>query len=622
MRILAIPKNLLEEIRIGSITDGNEEYSDENQTYLDSNIQLAKLPGRTSLNLTASDPKELVELITAKGAVDESIACLRMISSLMNLPFRKDALERSLRDSVRQDQEPNLTMLGQLIASMGLLATGARVPAAQCTRLNVPCLISWENGFGVITRSDMNGLLVAHPRLGWLEISVDEINEVSPKGIDLILVDKTNATPTETFNFGWFLPFIKRYRSSLLLVLSSSLVVQIFTLANPLLIQVIIDKVISQRSLDTLQVLGIALVAVTIFEALLSSLRTFILTDTTNRIDMRLGAEVIDHLLRLPVGFFDKRPVGELGTRLAELEKIRNFLTGEALTTIVDALFSVVYILVMALYSWLLTLVALIVIPIQVAITVVGAPLFRKQYRRAAEENAITQSHLIEVLSGIQTVKAQNVEMISRWKWQEKYSKYIARSFEKTITGTALGQTGQALQKLSQLLVLWIGAILVLQGSLSLGQLIAFRIISGYVTQPLLRLSTIWQRIQELRISFERLADIIDTPQESSDIDKSKTLLPQAEGNVKFENIDFSFTPGSELVLKNINLNVPAGTFVGVVGQSGSGKSTLMKLVSRLYSPQHGRVLIDGYDIEKPNFILFEDKLELFLKNHCYSQEA
>ena len=265
----------------------------------------------------------------------------------------------------------------------------------------------------------------------------------------------------------------------LLQVLLASFVVQLFSLANPLLIQVIIDKVITQRSLDTLQVLGIALVVVTLLEGVLGSLRTFLFSETTNRIDQRLGAEVIDHLLRLPLGYFDRRPVGELGSRIAELEKIRNFLTGTALTTFLDAAFSVIYIVVMALYSVLLTGVALAVVPIQIGLTVLGAPLFRRQYRQAAEENARTQSHLVEVLTGIQTVKAQNVEMVSRWKWQGMYSRYISRTFEKTVTGTAVNESSQVLQKLSQLLVLWVGAILVLKGDLSLGQLIAFRIISG-----------------------------------------------------------------------------------------------------------------------------------------------
>ena len=432
-----------------------------------------------------------------------------------------------------------------------------------------------------------------------LTLAPDDLTEQFPEGIELLLMERCNTTPDQKFGPGWFWPALKRYRGVLIQVLAASFVVQLFTLANPLLIQVIIDKVINQRSLDTLQVLGMALVVVTILEGVLSSLKTFLFAETTNRIDQRLGAEVIDHLLRLPLDYFDRRPVGELGTRIAELEKIRNFLTGQALTTILDAAFSVIYIAVMLIYSWLLTLIALSVLPIQIGLTVLGAPLFRRQFRAAAEENAKTQSHLVEVLTGIQTVKAQNVEMVSRWRWQKFYSQFISRTFAKTITGTALNQTSQVLQKISQLMVLWVGASLVLSGDLTLGQLIAFRIISGYVTQPLLRLSTIWQNIQELRVSFERLADVIDTSEESDEIDKSKVMLPPLEGNVRFENLSFRFRPGQPQVLKEVNLEVPSGTFVGVVGQSGSGKSTLMKLLPRLYAPEEGRILIDGYDIGK-----------------------
>ena len=205
----------------------------------------------------------------------------------------------------------------------------------------------------------------------------------------------------------------------------------------------------------------------------------------------------------------------------------------------------------------------------------------------------------MEVLTGIQTVKAQNVEMISRWKWQGLYSNYIGRAFEKTITGTAISETSQVLQKLSQLLVLWVGATLVLKGEMSLGQLIAFRIIAGYVTQPLLRLSSIWQSIQELKVSFERLADVVDTPEESDEADKAKIPLPPIAGEVRFDAVCFSFQPNGPLTLNHIDLTIPAGTFVGVVGQSGSGKSTLTKMLSRLYSPSSGRIFVDGYDIDK-----------------------
>jgi ATP-binding cassette subfamily B protein len=467
------------------------------------------------------------------------------------------------------------------------------------TRLQTPTLVPWKQSFALVTRSDQLGLTLASPSEGFIKLDPSQLEDAFPEGIELLLLDRSNTTPEQAFGPSWFWPAIQRYRGVLIQVLIAGFVVQLFTLANPLLIQVIIDKVINQRSLDTLQVLGFALVAVTVLEGVLGSLKTFLFAETTNRIDQRLGAEVIDHLLRLPLGYFDKRPVGELGSRISELEKIRNFLTGQALTTLLDAAFSVIYVVVMVIYSWVLTLIALAVLPIQVGLTLLGAPLFRRQFRQAAEENAKTQSHLVEVLTGIQTVKAQNVEMISRWKWQDRYGRYISRTFEKTISGTALSQTSQVLQKISQLLVLWVGASMVLSGDLTLGQLIAFRIISGYVTQPLLRLSTIWQSIQELRVSFERLADVIDTPQESNELDKGKVPLPPLQGDVSFEDLNFSFSKSTAPVLKDINLNIKAGTFVGIVGQSGSGKSTLVKLLPRLYAPDQGRILIDGYDIDK-----------------------
>ncbi|EAQ70237.1 type I secretion system ABC transporter/ HlyB family [Synechococcus sp. RS9909] len=542
---------------------------------------------------------ERLRLIRAEGVLQETLACFQMLAQLMKLPFRRDAIEKVLREMTRRGQEPTLRLCGQIAAGLGLHVSGAHVTAAMGTRLQTPTLVPWKGSFALVARSNQSGLTLASPRDGIVELAPDQLEAAFPDGLDVLLLERSNATLNQSFGPSWFWPALRRHRNVLVQVLIASFVVQLFALANPLLIQVIIDKVITQRSLDTLQVLGIALVAVTLLEGVLGSLKTFLFSETTNRIDQRLGAEVIDHLLRLPLGYFDKRPVGELGSRISELEKIRNFLTGQALTTLLDAAFSVIYIVVMLIYSWLLTLIALAVLPIQIALTLIGAPLFRRQYRQAAEANAKTQSHLVEVLTGIQTVKSQNVEMVSRFSWQELYATYINRSFEKTISGTVLNQTSQVLQKLSQLLVLWVGATLVLSGDLTLGQLIAFRIISGYVTQPLLRLSSIWQNIQELKVSFERLADVIDTPQESDSLDKAKVPLPPIEGEVRFDNLSFRFRPDMDPVLKDINLQVKAGTFVGIVGQSGSGKSTLMKLLPRLYSPDQGRILIDGYDIDK-----------------------
>jgi ATP-binding cassette subfamily B protein len=599
-RLLGIPSKFYKQISEGM--QAAVAASASSETAIDTvneAIQAPAIPEISSLDLGQFSNRESFQLIRADGAIQETQACLQMLAAELKLPFRKDSVEKILRDALRRGRPPTMELCGALAAMLGLHAYGAKVPATVGTRLQTPALVAWKESFAVLKQSNAKGLVLASPKDGWVNVGAGDLDAVFPDGIEILLVDKNNATPEQKFGIDWFWPAIKRYQGVLVQVLLASFVVQLFGLANPLLIQIIIDKVISQRSLDTLQILGIALVVVTVLGGLIGSLRTFLFTETTNRIDTRLGAEVIDHLLRLPLGYFDNRPVGELGTRIAELEKIRNFLTGQALTTILDAAFSVIYIIVMVIYSWALTLIALAVVPLQIALTLVGAPLIRRQIRETAEKNAKTQSHLVEVLTGIQTVKAQNVETVSRWKWQDLYNSYISRTFEKTVTGTALSETSNVFQQLSQLLVLWVGATLVLNGQLTLGQLIAFRIISGYVTQPLLRLSNIWQSVQELRVSFERLADIIDTPEESSDADKANIPLPSIDGEVAFENLSFAFKQGSSKVLSNINMKIKQGTFVGIVGQSGSGKSTLMKLLPRLYEPLEGKILIDGYDISK-----------------------
>ncbi len=538
-------------------------------------------------------------LVKANGLVRETLACFQMVSRILKIPIRKDSIEKILRDYENRNAAIDLTLVGELLSNLGLQVTSGSIPSKMASRLQTPCVIKWNDSFALIVKSSQEGILIASPNEGMINILSEDLSSKFENDINILLLDKTKETPQKIFNLNWFWPAIQKYKVVLIQVLIASFVVQLFTLGNPLLIQVIIDKVISQRSLDTLQVLGVALLFVTLLEGILGSLKTFLFAETTNRIDQKLGSEVIDHLLRLPLNYFDKRPVGELGSRVDELAKIREFLTGQALSTILDAIFSVIYILVMFIYSALLTLIALIVVPIQIAITLLGAPLFRRQFRQSAEENARTKSHLVEVITSIQTVKSQNIETISRWKWQKLYSKYITRTFERTISGTTIGQISQVLQKISQLLVLWVGATLVLKGQLTLGQLIAFRIISSYVTQPLLRLSTIWQNIQELRVSFERLGDVIDTPQESDDLDKQKIPMPPVNGKVRFEDVTFSFDQNNSNVLNNVSFEIDKGQFVGIVGESGSGKSTLMKLLSRLYSPNLGKVKIDDYDINK-----------------------
>jgi len=303
--------------------------------------------------------------------------------------------------------------------------------------------------------------------------------------------------------------------------------------------------------------------------------------------------------LRLPLDYFDRRPVGELSSRLGELENIRSFLTGTALTVVLDSVFSVIYIVVMLIYSWVLTIVALLLAPLLGLITLSISPVIRNQLRTQAELNAKTQNHLVEVLSGIQTVKAQHFELKARWRWKERYSNFVAVGFRNAVISTAANGLTQFLNQLSSLSVLCVGAYLVLQGQLTLGQLIAFRIFAGYVTGPLLRLTNLYQTFQQAALSLERLADIIDTPQESSDSDRVNIPLPIIQGAITYDNVSFRFGKEGPLQLSQVSLDIPAGEFVAIVGQSGSGKSTLTKLLPRLYQPLAGRILIDQYDIAK-----------------------
>lgn len=548
---------------------------------------------------TGRSSKSNYPFVRGRGPVDATLACFQMLSKHLGMPFRRDILRRVIVNQQSKSGSISLMHCGAVAEMLGLSAQLVNVPAVAVNRLPTPALLYWQNSLGILYEGSERELVLALPEKGIKRLKPTNFIENWGESGQVLLLKATKTTPQERFGLSWFVPSIIRYRKVLIEVLIASLFVQLFGLVNPLMIQVIIDKVIVQNSIDTLHILGILLVGVAIFEALLTSLRTYLFVDTTNRIDMALGSEIIDHLLRLPLRYFERRPVGELATRINELENIRQFLTGTALTVVLDAVFSVVYIVVMFVYSWLLTLVTLAVIPLFVMLTVFVSPIVRRELRTKAERQAETQSYLVEVLSGISTVKAQNIELRSRWKWQERYARYVSEGFKTVLTSTAASSASNFLNKISALLVLWVGAYLVLDQQLTLGQLIAFRIIAGYVTGPLLRLAQIWQNFQSTGLSLERLADIVDSPQEADETDRYNIPLPPVQGTVKYENVSFRFAASGPLQLSNVSIDIPAGCFVGIVGQSGSGKSTLTKLLPRLYDPEAGRILVDGYDIGK-----------------------
>jgi ATP-binding cassette, subfamily B, bacterial HlyB/CyaB len=595
-----------------TVFNGDTQIETSHQTIQWNDIPEA--PEEPPTPVESSSKRLKYPFVSGRGAVDAPLACFQMLAKQLNLPFKRDVLRRIVVNQVERQDNLSLPVCGAVAELMGLRAHLAEPPSESFAKLPTPALILWEGRVAVLYEATQHQVVLAIPEHGLVRKKMRQFLDNWEPG-PILLLEKTEQTPQKHFGLSWFWPSIQKHKVVLIEVLVASLMVQLFSLANPLITQIIIDKVLVQNSVATLHLLGILLIGLAVFESLLSSFRTYLFVETTNRIDMSLGAQVIDHLLRLPLRYFDKRPVGELSTRLNELENIRQFLTGTALTVVMDALFSVVYIVVMVYYSLPLTLVALATVPLFALLTLLCAPLIRRQTRVKAERNAETQSYLVEVLSGIQTVKAQNIELKSRWKWQERYARYVSAGFNAVVTSTTAGAMSGFLNKLSSLLLLWVGAFLVLDQKLTLGELIAFRIIAGYTTSPLLRLIQLWQNFQETALSLERLADILDHPQEVPESDRDQIPLPPIQGTVTYRDISFQFLDHGPQQLKNVSFEVKPGTFTGIVGQSGSGKSTLLKLLMRLYPPNQGQILLDQFDVGKVELHSLRSQIGMVLQD-------
>lgn len=534
-----------------------------------------------------------------RGPVDASLACFQMLARYWQIPFYRHVVKRAIDSQFSRTPKLSLQLCGAVAELMGLNGQLVTIPANAIAQVPTPAMIPWQDTFAILYKAGDRELVLGIPEQGIVTKKTAQFADLWGQSGQVLLIQPTKDTPKQKFGIGWFWPSIKRYKSTLITVLVASFFVQLLGLANPLITQVVIDKVIIQNAPATLNTLGVLLITIAVCEAIISALRTYLFVNTTNRIDLTLGSETIDHLVRLPLRYFEKRSVGELSSRIGELENIRQFLTGTALTVVLDAVFSVIYIVVMIFYSWLLTIVALATVPLFALLTFIVSPIIRVQLRSKAERNAATQSYLVEVMSGIQTVKAQSIELNSRWEWQRRYARYVSDGFKNVVTSTTAASTSQFLNQLSNLLLLWVGAYLVLNNQLTLGQLIAFRIIAGYTTTPLLRLIQLWQNFQETALSLERLSDIINHPQEQEETGRRNIPMPVITGAVRYENVNFRFAANGNLQLNNVSLDIEAGKFVGVVGASGAGKSTLTKLLSRLYEPEAGRILIDDYDISK-----------------------
>ncbi len=474
-----------------------------------------------------------------------------------------------------------------------------RIGAARLGAIPYPALLRMKDGgfaaLGVGSAKGRVRLVDPVSRVA-SDVSLDEAWSASSGEVVLITRRLAGAGfDPATFGFRWFLPSILRYRKPLMQVAIGSLFVQLFALATPIFFQLIVDKVLVHKGYSTLLVLILGMVTMGFFETVLQFLRTYTLSHTTNRIDVELGRRLFHHLFRLPLAYFETRAAGQTVARVRELETIRSFLTGQGLTSVLDLFFTLVFFVVMFIYSPKLTLVVLGSIPVYVVIAALIRPGLRELINEKFNRGARSQQFLVESIVGAQTLKAASVEPVMQAQWEERLAAYVRTSFDSGILG-AVGQNAiQYVSKVTTALILFVGAESVIAGDMTVGELIAFNMIASQVVQPILRLSQLWQDFQQVQVSVARLGDILNAPTEPTP--QNLLTLPPPRGAIDLRGVTMRYRPDAPEALKNINLQIAAGEVIGFVGHSGSGKSSLAKVIQRLYSPQTGQVMLDGVDI-------------------------
>lgn len=528
-------------------------------------------------------------------------ACLLLsLIDHFEVPIRRDIVRQAGDSLDRLSVNALETPLLKVADQLGLNAFVVSVSRpSEIARLPLPC-VWWgeQNQPRLLIAAGAKTVDLLDPGSGIRRVPLAEVQDWVMERPRFVHLGIGRHTPRQTFGLAWLLPYLSRFRLELFEVFLASFLAQLFALASPLLFQQIIDRVIGQSSDGALLGLTVLMVLFMVLEITFSSLRTFQFAEISNRVDISLGSAIVSRLLRLNMRFLQKHSVGELSSRLNELDNVRRFITGTALTVVLDALFALLYFGVMFVYSATLTGIILGSVPLLIGAIFGLAPLTEQLLRQKAEAQTRTQSLTVEILNGIETIKVQSSEVAAKQRWEERHLETINKGFQTTVAGTAGSGVIQLVNKATGILVITVGATLVLKNEMTLGELIAFRIISGYVTQPIIRLAACWQSFQEASLSMEHLSEVVNQPLETKEDEVNNIPMPLLRGEIVFEEVSFSYGSGQPQ-LSAISLEIAAGSFIGLVGQSGCGKSTLLKLIARLYNPLSGRVLIDGLDIDK-----------------------
>jgi ATP-binding cassette, subfamily B, bacterial HlyB/CyaB len=523
---------------------------------------------------------------------DSGLQCLLLIAFLHGIA----ADEKQLRHEFGHAPFTATTIL--LAAKhLGLHARAIRLDPSRLDRVALPAIAIGKDGSAcVVAKAEPSTgkVLVQRPSLAPETMALAEF-VASCSGELLVFVSRaTYAGEMSRFDFSWFIPSIVRYRRLLGEVLLLSLALQIVALATPIFFQVVMDKVLVNRAVTTLDVIAVGLFIVILFEAGLSGIRTYVFSHTTSKLDVELGARLFRHLVHLPIGYFQSRRVGDSVARVRELENIRSFLTGSTLTVALDLLFSIVFLGIMFWYSAALTLIVVLSIPVYGALSMFFTPVLRARLDEKFNRGAESQSFLVETVAGIDTVKSMAVE--PRWsvQWEKLLAAYVRAALSATNTGLLASGAVRVVGKLVTLAIMWAGAWQVMDGHLSVGELVAFNMLATQVASPVLRLAQLWNDFQQVGISMRRLGDVINS---RTEVSGRRTPLPRLRGAIEFDQVSFRYRPDGKPALRGVSFRIAPGEVIGIVGRSGSGKSTLTKLIQRLYSPESGRILIDRHDL-------------------------
>ncbi|WP_257282035.1 type I secretion system permease/ATPase [Endozoicomonas sp. ISHI1] len=526
---------------------------------------------------------------------ESAVTCLVMLARFHGLAAQPEQIKHQFGDSDRPVEGLDLLRAAKFLK---LKARRTEVECEKLQDLPLPAIARHSDGhYFIIARFHDGKALIQDPLKDRPETVSLDVLETLFTG-ELFLFTKRSLLPggIAKFDFSWFIPAILKHKKLIYEVLLASFFIQLFALITPLFFQVIIDKVLVNQALTTLDVLAFGLLVLSVFDIVLNGLRNYVFSHTTNRVDVVLGSRLFNHLLRLPVAFFHARRVGDTVARVRELDTIREFITGSALTLCIDLLFTIIFFVVMYFYSPTLTWIVLGSIPFYIILSLIVTPVLRARLNEKFKRGAENQSFLVESVTGMETIKSSAVEPQMQRVWEDQLAAYVSASFRAMNLGNIASQFAGLINKVVTVLILWVGATLVINGELSVGMLIAFNMIAGRVSAPILKLVQLWQDFQQAGISVQRLGDVLNTPTEPGH-DPNRTTLPTLKGVVKFEHVTFRYQPDRPAVLNGISIAVKPGEVIGIVGRSGSGKSTLTKLVQRLYVPESGRVLVDGIDL-------------------------